>query len=80
MRQISKQVRPFLLPTRSCSNSRSNPELDALALEEEDEGTSYLADLNKTPDFIDEAPIELTEVRILNSLTNRSRTHFARHT
>jgi len=33
-------------------------ELDALALEEEEEGPSYLADLNKVPDFIDEAPIE----------------------
>ncbi|KAG6842024.1 hypothetical protein C0991_003550 [Blastosporella zonata] len=36
-------------------------ELDALALEEEDEGTSYLADLNKVPDFIDEAPVEVGE-------------------
>ncbi|KAG5648854.1 hypothetical protein DXG03_000203 [Asterophora parasitica] len=36
-------------------------ELDALALEEEDEGTSYLADLNKVPDFIDEPPVELGE-------------------
>lgn len=34
------------------------PELDALALEVEEEGESYLADLNKTPDFIDEAPVE----------------------
>ncbi|CAA7259625.1 unnamed protein product [Cyclocybe aegerita] len=34
-------------------------ELDALALEpEEEEGPSYLADLNKVPDFIDEAPVE----------------------
>ena len=37
-------------------------ELDALALEEE-ESPSYLADLNKAPDFIDEAPAELAEVR-----------------
>jgi charged multivesicular body protein 5 len=36
-------------------------ELDALGLEDEEEGPSYLADLNKTPDFIDEAPAELTE-------------------
>ncbi|EIM87947.1 vacuolar protein sorting-associated protein 60 [Stereum hirsutum FP-91666 SS1] len=36
-------------------------ELDALALEEEDEGTSYLADINKAPDFIDEPPVELGE-------------------
>ncbi|KAH7105480.1 vacuolar protein sorting-associated protein 60 [Auriculariales sp. MPI-PUGE-AT-0066] len=33
-------------------------ELDALQLEEEEEGPSYLADMNKTPDFIDEAPLE----------------------
>ncbi|KAI0298924.1 Snf7 family [Russula brevipes] len=36
-------------------------ELDALALEGEDEEESYLADLNKAPDFIDEAPIEAPE-------------------
>ncbi|KDR83902.1 hypothetical protein GALMADRAFT_236383 [Galerina marginata CBS 339.88] len=36
-------------------------ELDALALEEEEEGPSYLADLNKVPDFIDEAPVEMGE-------------------
>ncbi|VDC02506.1 unnamed protein product [Peniophora sp. CBMAI 1063] len=36
-------------------------ELDALALEEE-EAPSYLADLNKSPDFIDEAPDELAEL------------------
>ncbi|KAK0461931.1 vacuolar protein sorting-associated protein 60 [Desarmillaria tabescens] len=34
-------------------------ELDALALEEEEEGTSYLADMNKVPDFIDEPPVEI---------------------
>jgi charged multivesicular body protein 5 len=34
-------------------------ELDALALEEEEEGPSYLADLNKVPDFVDDAPIEV---------------------
>jgi len=32
-------------------------ELDALALEGEEEGTSYLADLNKVPDFVDEPPV-----------------------
>uniref|UniRef100_A0A8H7XYQ0 Charged multivesicular body protein 5 n=1 Tax=Psilocybe cubensis TaxID=181762 RepID=A0A8H7XYQ0_PSICU len=37
------------------------PELDALALEEEEEGPSYLADLNKVPDFIDEPPVEVGE-------------------
>lgn len=36
-------------------------ELDALGMEDEEEGTSYLADLNKAPDFIDEAPVEVTE-------------------
>ncbi|KAF7352551.1 Vacuolar protein sorting-associated protein 60 [Mycena venus] len=36
-------------------------ELDALALEEEEEGTSYLADLNKVPDFVDEPPVEVSE-------------------
>ena len=38
------------------------PELDALALEEEDESTSYLADLNKPLDFVDAEPVELPEV------------------
>jgi hypothetical protein len=49
------------------------PELDALALEPpEEEGPSYLADLNKVPDFIDEAPIEVGEVGkhpLLNELS-----------
>ncbi|KAF8551469.1 hypothetical protein OG21DRAFT_1467243 [Imleria badia] len=36
-------------------------ELDALQFEEEEEGTSYLSDLNKVPDFVDEAPFELNE-------------------
>jgi charged multivesicular body protein 5 len=31
-------------------------ELDALELEAEEDGTSYLADINKVPDFIDEPP------------------------
>jgi charged multivesicular body protein 5 len=38
-------------------------ELDALELEAEEDGPSYLADLNKAPDFIDEAPVETKEVR-----------------
>ncbi|KZP07750.1 hypothetical protein FIBSPDRAFT_875189 [Athelia psychrophila] len=33
-------------------------ELDALQFEEEEEGPSYLSDLNSVPDFVDEAPIE----------------------
>ncbi|KAJ6538549.1 vacuolar protein sorting-associated protein 60 [Mycena vulgaris] len=36
-------------------------ELDALALEEDEEGTSYLTDLNKVPDFVDEPPVEVRE-------------------
>ncbi|KAJ7368598.1 vacuolar protein sorting-associated protein 60 [Mycena albidolilacea] len=37
-------------------------ELDALALEGPDEeGTSYLTDLNKVPDFVDEPPVEVSE-------------------
>ena len=39
-----------------------NAELEALELEEEEE-PAYLADLNKAPDFIDEAPVEAPEVR-----------------
>ncbi|EJD01012.1 uncharacterized protein FOMMEDRAFT_21472, partial [Fomitiporia mediterranea MF3/22] len=38
-------------------------ELDALELEEEDESTSYLADLNKAPDYVDEEPVEVGETR-----------------
>jgi len=38
-------------------------ELEALELEEEEEGASYLADLNKAPDFVDEAPVEEAPVR-----------------
>ncbi|KIJ56768.1 hypothetical protein M422DRAFT_72912 [Sphaerobolus stellatus SS14] len=33
-------------------------ELDALQLEEEEEAGSYLNDLNKAPDFVDEAPLD----------------------
>ncbi|KAG2042211.1 Snf7 family [Suillus americanus] len=36
-------------------------ELDALQLEEEEEGPSYLSDLNKVPDFVDETPAEISE-------------------
>ncbi|KAH6915040.1 vacuolar protein sorting-associated protein 60 [Coprinopsis sp. MPI-PUGE-AT-0042] len=35
-------------------------ELDALELDEEEEGPTYLSDLNKVPDFIDEPPVEDT--------------------
>lgn len=37
-------------------------ELDALELEEEDGGASYLTDLNKAPDYIDEEPLDIGEV------------------
>ncbi|KAL1946524.1 hypothetical protein VTO73DRAFT_14628 [Trametes versicolor] len=37
-------------------------ELDALELDVEENGPSYLDDLNKVPDFVDEAPVELPEV------------------
>jgi len=33
-------------------------ELDALALEPEEETPSYLADMHKMPDFVDAAPVE----------------------
>ncbi|KIM46336.1 hypothetical protein M413DRAFT_17053 [Hebeloma cylindrosporum] len=39
-------------------------ELDALALEEEEEGPSYLSDLNKVPDFVDEPPVDLGEAPV----------------
>ncbi|KAG6878594.1 hypothetical protein C0993_003049 [Termitomyces sp. T159_Od127] len=39
-------------------------ELDALALEEEEEGASYLADLNKVPDVIEEPPVEAAEAPV----------------
>lgn len=39
-------------------------------MEEEEGESSYLADLSKAPDFIDEAPMEAPEVRHLFLLTN----------
>ncbi|KZS97619.1 HSPC177 protein [Sistotremastrum niveocremeum HHB9708] len=36
-------------------------ELEALQLEEEEEGPSYLADMNRAPDFVDEEPVEVSE-------------------
>lgn len=39
-------------------------ELDALQLEDEEEGTSYLADLSKVPDFVDEPPVEVADVSL----------------
>jgi charged multivesicular body protein 5 len=31
-------------------------------LEDEEEGASYLADINKVPDFVDEPPVEIADV------------------
>ena len=42
-------------------------ELDALELDGEEEGASYLADLSKAPDFIDEAPVELPKEFSMNT-------------
>jgi hypothetical protein len=64
---------PYIVDVRF--GSRWMTELDALAMEEEEEGTSYLADLDKAPDFIDEAPLEVTEVRKRSLMTNRPCTH-----
>ena len=62
-RQIWKQVRSLYADEQHRTDCTST-ELDALALEGPDEEeTSYLADLNKAPDFIDEAPVEVPEVR-----------------
>ena len=52
-------VLTYIYHKRIYLNNHLKLELDALALEEEEEGPSYLADLNKVPDFIDEAPVEL---------------------
>ena len=49
----------------TCSASpiiHSGVELEQLALEAEDEGPSYLSDINKVPDFVDEAPLEEVSV------------------
>ena len=45
-------------------------ELDALQLEVEEEGPSYLSDLNKVPDFVDEPPVEVAEVSSPRLLQN----------
>jgi len=39
-------------------------ELEALAMEPEEEEISYLTDINKVPDFIDDPPVEIHEVSI----------------
>lgn len=40
-------------------------ELEALELEGEEEGPSYLQDVSAMPDFVDEAPVEVGEVSAL---------------
>ena len=64
-------------------------ELDALELDVEEEGPSYLSDLNKVPDFVDEPPVEVPEVRyspvsnenvlLICFLRHRSRRKQSRH-
>lgn len=66
MRLIWKPVRGSSGIGRPNAIANTHSELDALALEDEEEGASYLTDLNKVPDFVDEAPTELDEVRITN--------------
>jgi hypothetical protein len=61
-RQISRQVRNTQPSSRSCQSVIIFIELDALQFETEEEGPSYLADLDKVPEFVDEPPTELTEV------------------
>src|SRR5882757_1797833 len=52
----------IVFSSRLCQSVALVAELDALQLEEEEEGPSYLTDLNKVPDFVDESPTELAEV------------------
>lgn len=62
MKPISKLVCSKVILSSLAEKKRPYVELDALALEEEEEGPSYLADLNKVPDFVDEPPMEMGEV------------------
>ena len=63
-RQILKLVRTLIYSSIIHVSKFTTSELDALQFEEEEEGTSYLADINKVPDFIDEPPVEITEVSL----------------
>jgi len=58
-KQISRQVRTYVV--FHLNHAIIFVELDALQLDEE-EDVSYLKDLNKVPDFVDEPPAEVTEV------------------
>ena len=60
MKQTSKLV--SVRRSLQGDSSFAVPELDALELDAEEEGPSYLSNINAVPDFIDEAPVE--EVRI----------------
>jgi hypothetical protein len=66
----SKQVRWLLFPMKSCSNLGSKAGLDAIVREER---TTYLADLNKAPGFVDGAPVK--RGAHIKPLINPSRTH-----
>ena len=64
MQYQTKSMKPIFKQVYSHCHSISEfcsplSELDALELEEEDEGASYLADLNKVPDYVDDEPVEL---------------------
>lgn len=61
-KQTSKRVSTASFQDAQYVIDLDHSELDALQFEEEEEGPSYLADLNKAPDFVDEAPMEQTEV------------------
>lgn len=55
----------IIVRRRNCELISHSIELEALALEPEEEEASYLTDLNKVPDFIDEPPVEVPEVSSL---------------
>jgi hypothetical protein len=55
---------------KSCSNLGSKAGLDGIVMEER---TTYLADLNKAPGFVDEAPVK--RGAHIKHITNAYRTH-----
>lgn len=64
--------RVFPTNTASAANLWPLVELEQLALEVDEEGPTYLADVNRVPDFIDEAPVEASEVGFSCHPQNRS--------
>ena len=72
--RLVSRVEPVSLPFLTCEI-----ELDALELDVEEEGPSYLSDLNKVPDFIDEPPVEIPEVSSCCSLCGKTSDIFHRH-